>query len=457
MESKPFPEKLYGRHLEQVLEEHREAMEAEGVDVLAIDSGGSDAKHYDDDHGPSAPVAPNFVRLAPMIEKPNDHVIVVSANGDKPTLLYNTAKGDFWQKPVPPPDNLGKFFDVHEFPDSAGTRDRIGCPPGKRLAYIGQRNFLGSDHPKGLKSRLEWDRRFKTDFEIECIARASRTAALGHLAARDVFMGGGSELEMHTAFLEAAGATDDKLAFPSIVSLDADTAWLHRPEKDPNHRNGNRALVDAGTKYMGYNSDITTTWANEETGVHAVYIELLAGLEQIQRDLCALIKPGFNFTGLHETAHLKIAELLLEVGILKNCYPVEAVLKRFTTAFLPHGLGHLLGIQTHDKGGKQVDPSGGLLKPPSGDKEDPMYDWLRKLNPLAKREVVTIEPGIYFFKELLKPFRNGPHSANFNWKLIDQLDGGMRLESDVLVLANGFRDLTADVLERKTNVRPGLR
>jgi Xaa-Pro dipeptidase len=447
-----FPEKLYAEHLGVVLGQHREAMEEEGVGVLAISSGGPAMINYDDDHGPSAPVAPNFARLAPMVERPNDHVIVVAAASDKPLLLYNTAQGDFWQKPVPPPDNLGEFFDVRTFPDSGSVLDRVRRFGDVGFAHIGPREGIGKKDPEGLKAQLEWNRRFKTPFEVECIRRAVQTAACGHLAARDAFLAGDSELGMHLAFLRAAGATDDQLAFPSIVSLDADTAWLHRPEKDPNHRNGERALVDAGTKYMGYNSDITTTWVNDKENVHPVYLELLAGLEKIQRKLCALIKPGFNFSGLHETAHLMIAELLLKVGILKNCFPVEAVSKRFTTAFLPHGLGHLLGIQTHDKGGKQASPSGGKLTPPSEKADDPLYSWLRKLNPLEKGEVVTIEPGIYFFKELLAPFRNGPDSRHFDWKLIDQLDGGMRLESDVLVLANGFKDLTAEVLKRKTNV-----
>ncbi|MFA4815042.1 MAG: M24 family metallopeptidase [Candidatus Gracilibacteria bacterium] len=448
---KSFPEELYSPHLEQVLAEHREAMEKEGVDLLVIGSGGSEVLHYDDDHGPSTPVAPNFVRLVPTKEKPNNHVVVVGTDG-KPTLLFHSPMGNFWQKPATPPDNLNEAFDVREVPDLRALDEEVTrISVGRKVAHIGPRGPKDRD-PEKLKARLEWARRFKTPFEIACIAEASRTAALGHIAAKDAFLAGGSELDMHLAFLGAAGATDDRMAFPSIVSLDADTAWLHRPEKDPGHSNGGRALIDAGTRFRGYNSDITTTWVREGAGVHAVYTRLLLGLEGIQKNLCTAIRPGVDFIGLHEKAHLEIAKLLLETGILKNCSPEEAVEKRFTTAFLPHGLGHPLGIQTHDKGGKQEAPEGGMLKPPSGDGEDPLYDWLRKLSPLAEREVVTIEPGIYFFQALLARFRTGEHSSNFDWPLIDQLDGGMRLESNVLVLANGFRDMTAEVLERKTNV-----
>lgn len=450
-QSNAFPEELYGAHLEQVLAGHRDAMQKEGVDVLVIDSGGSEMTNYDDDHGPSAPVAPNFARLAPTIEKPNDHAVVLGQDG-RPALLYHSPKGNFWQKPTTPPDNLNEAFDTREVQNQKVLDEEVArLSEGKRSLRIGPKAPANED-TRRMKARLEWARRFKTNYEIACIAVASRTGALGHLAARDAFLSGGSELDMHLAFLQAAGATDDKTAFPSIVSLDADTAWLHRPEKDPNHRNGGRALIDAGTRFRNYDSDITTTWVKEGANVHEVYIKLLHGLEKIQKDLCAAIRPGVEFIGLHEKAHLEIAKLLLEVGILRNCSPEEAVEKRFTTVFLPHGLGHPLGIQTHDKGGKQARPEGGTLKHPSGDKEDPLYDWLRKLNPLAEREIVTVEPGIYFFKELQAQFRDGEHSPNFNWALIDQLDGGMRLESDVLVLADGFRDMTAEVLERKTNV-----
>ena len=450
-----FPKHLYGPHLQDVLGRYREAMEQEGVDVLVIDSGGPEMTHYDDDHGPASPVAPNFARLAPTITKPNNHTIVIEADGNnKPVLLYHSPNGNFWQKPTRPSDDLNDHFDIRIVQSQKVLNQEVAnLSLGERMVRIGA--GLGStsnDSSQRMKLRMEWERRFKTNYEIECMIEASRSAAMGHLAARDVFLNGGSELEMHAAFLRATGATDDQLAFPSIVSLDADTAWLHRPEKDPDHRNGGRALIDAGTRFNNYNSDITTTWVKESANVHEVYVELLRGLETIQKDLCAEIRPGVEFVELHEKAHYKIAELLLKVGILQNCTPEEAVKKRFTTVFLPHGLGHLLGIQTHDKGGKQARPEGGILRPPSGDREDPLYDWLRKLNPLAEREVVTIEPGIYFFKELQIQFRNRQHSTNFNWRLIDQLDGGMRLESNVLVLANGFRDMTAEVLDRKTNV-----
>jgi len=337
--------------------------------------------------------------------------------------------------------------------DLAGLQREVARITGSRNAASIGPGAEGDKTSEKLKSRLEWERRFKTPFEIACVQQASRTAAAGHLAARDAFLEGGSELDMHLAFLRAAGATDDQMAFPSIVSLDRDTAWLHRPEKDPNHRDGGRALIDAGTRFANYDSDITTTWVREEKGVHEVYIQLLAGLELIQIELCAAIRPGVEFVGLHEKAHFKIAELLIKLGLLKNCTAEQAVEKRYTAAFFPHGLGHLLGIQAHDKGGKQAGPTGGVLKPPSGDNPDPMFDWLRKIGPLAEKEIVTVEPGIYFFPELLEPFRSRGDSAHFNWPLIDQLDGGMRLESDVLVLADGFRDMTAEVLDRKTNVK----
>jgi len=88
-EQAAFPEALYESHLNEVLSQHREAMKAEGVGVLVLDSGAPSRNHYDDDHGPSAPVAPHFARLAPMIKHPDGHVIIVDDTAEKPRLLYH--------------------------------------------------------------------------------------------------------------------------------------------------------------------------------------------------------------------------------------------------------------------------------------------------------------------------------------------------------------------------------
>lgn len=447
----------YSEHLKILRQETDEALATTGYNAVIFAAGPDSHCNFDDDHGPqTGALAPHFARRVPA--STGGHFLTKKQGDDSERLYYVLSKDDFWAKPVPPSKELQDNFSVHISKQSADAgkaalTDLRNTGSSGKIAYIGPKvpgvDLSGVNvNPKKLLARLEWNGRFKNPYEVNCIIQAVRSATKGFRSAYDAFLDGGSEVDIHTAFLNGAQITEAGMAFPSIVSLDGDTNFLHRSGKNPNARNGERCLVDAGTTHRGYRSDITATWITD-ADAHKVYAQLLAGLKSIQQELCAMIKPGLEFTELHKTAHFKIAQLLIDAGIVKNCTLEEAVKKGFTSAFFPHGLGHLLGIQAHEKGGKHAAPNGKQLKPPS---DYPIYSWLRKLNPLVKDEAVTIEPGIYFFPPLLSPFKEGPDSPCFNWNLIDQLDGGMRLESDVLVLANGYRDVVQEIMGDRTNV-----
>jgi len=109
---------------------------------------------------------------------------------------------------------------------------------------------------------------------------------------------------------------------------------------------------------------------------------------------------------------------------------------------MPHGVGHLLGIQVHDAGGRQINPQGDMQAPPAD------YPALRNTRTVEKNQVFTIEPGLYFIPQLLNPERgNADGTARgklINWKLIDALIplGGIRIEDNVLVTATGVENLT---------------
>ena len=111
-----------------------------------------------------------------------------------------------------------------------------------------------------------------------------------------------------------------------------------------------------------------------------------------------------------------------------------------TSVFLPHGLGHLLGIQVHDVGGHMADDHGTMIEPP------PEHPYLRLTRVLAEDMVLTIEPGIYFIDMLLDTLRGTPAEKQVNWKAVDRLRpfGGIRIEDNVRVLAGGSENLTRD-------------
>jgi Xaa-Pro dipeptidase len=129
--------------------------------------------------------------------------------------------------------------------------------------------------------------------------------------------------------------------------------------------------------------------------------------------------------------------LLCEHGVLTGS-PEAALAQRLTSVFLPHGLGHHLGLQVHDVGGRQVDPAGRTQDPP------PDHPYLRTTRTLEEGHVVTIEPGLYFIPLLLDPVRQDERGANVDWDVVEELlpCGGIRIEDDVLVTRAGCEDLT---------------
>ena len=84
---------------------------------------------------------------------------------------------------------------------------------------------------------------------------------------------------------------------------------------------------------------------------------MIAAMDTLQQTLCASVRAGVNFAALHLKAHGLIAELLHTSGCLKVSAET-AVASGLSGVFFPHGLGHLLGLQVHDIGGLQVDPTG---------------------------------------------------------------------------------------------------
>jgi Xaa-Pro dipeptidase len=107
---------------------------------------------------------------------------------------------------------------------------------------------------------------------------------------------------------------------------------------------------------------------------------------------------------------------------------------------MPHGIGHLLGLQVHDVGGLQRSPGGGEIARPDG------HPYLRLTRRLEPGFVVTMEPGLYFIDQLLSQARAQAHGAHINWPRVEQLRrfGGIRIEDDLAVTASGCENLTRD-------------
>jgi Xaa-Pro dipeptidase len=115
-----------------------------------------------------------------------------------------------------------------------------------------------------------------------------------------------------------------------------------------------------------------------------------------------------------------------------------------TSVFFPHGIGHLLGLQVHDVGGRMAGPTGGEIPQPPG------HPFLRMTRTLEPGFVVTIEPGIYFIEMLLAEARAGAHRDAIAWERVATLApcGGVRIEDDVVAQPGAPENLTRAAFAR---------
>jgi Xaa-Pro dipeptidase len=428
---------LFEQHLATLLERSQEALRETGFAGLVLHSGTPVRYHADDMDVPFRST-PHFARWVPL-EGPH-HLLCVRP-GQRP-LLIRVAPEDYWyeQAPLGEPFWLSSF-EIQEVASEEEAFKRIKRG-GKSLAFVGDNpraaqahGFLESEiDPAPLLARLDWERSYKTPYEVACLGEAAATAARGHRAARAAFERGADELEIHQAFVEAAECTEEKLAYPTIVCLDEKAAILHYTGKRSGVR-GRVLLIDAGTRHLGYCSDITRTHCASDAD--PLFADLVDGLDHLQQELCTLVRPALPYPELHATAHVKIGALLQRLGLLK-VDGEQAFERGLTAPFFPHGLGHFLGLQVHDVGGHQKDESGGRVPPPGHS------PYLRTTRTIEAGMVFTIEPGIYFIEMLLREKRSGPDAAAIDWKLVDRLApwGGARIEDDLLVTSDGHRNLT---------------
>lgn len=428
----------YAQHAAHVARTYDDALRDAGYDRVIVFSGVERMRPFDDTAYPFTATA-HFRWWVPL----NDPgCAVVHTRGEAP-MLFHLQPTDFWHAP---PGALAPMiasaFEVHTAHD-AGDLTRF-VDPARRTAWLGEADQVPEAfadtvdvNPPQLVRPLNFARGTKTAWELERLREASDRAARGHLAARQAFLDGASEYEIHQRYLVATEHTDADLPYPSIVALNEHAATLHYQHRE-RARSATAArtfLLDAGATAAGYASDITRTWVRDETTPFAA---LLAAMERLQQAICAEVSAGKDFVQLHLLTHERLAGVLRDAGLVADMTPEATIETGVTSTFFPHGLGHLLGLQVHDVGGFQPKPGGGRIAPPQA------HPFLRLTRTLAENQVVTIEPGLYFIPSLLEALRASPQSSHINWPLVDSLVpfGGIRIEDDVVATRGGHENLT---------------
>lgn len=431
-------ERLFADHVRILEQRFARALGKTGHEAVLIYSGAAPMIFRDDNSYPFR-VHPPFKVWAPLTDAPE--CFVYFQPGRKPLLLLHRPT-DYWYKPADVPDDYWTpQFDIIPVADTAAARAALPQDLS-RTVFVGEafpelaRWGIGAVNLEPLMRRVDFERAAKTPYELACLREASRMAARGHAAAARAFADGGSEFDIQLAYLGACGLREQELPYNAIIALNENAAVLHYQVLErakPGERHS--LLIDAGADFAGYASDITRTYSHSDPDFAA----LIGAMDELQQALCAGVRAGVDWRDVHLSAHRMVGELLHDAGLI-TCDADEAVDTGVSSVFLPHGIGHLLGLQVHDVCGLAASPEGGEIERPPG------HPYLRLTRVLESGFVVTMEPGIYFIDSLLEEARGDHRGDKIDWGRVDSLRrfGGIRIEDDLAVTAGGCENLTRD-------------
>lgn len=422
-------------HVADLTRRYASVLQDHGLDAVVLHSGSLAMKSvFDDQFWPFVAV-PHTRHWAP-IETPDS--LIVIRPGATPQLVLNTERGYWDGAPVYETDHFWSSFDVVEMADAQAVGSRI---PKGRVAFVGEDIKRANEWgfaadaiaPHNLMHALDALRVEKSAYEVLCLTEANRRAGEGHAAVVEAFRSGEqTELDLHLTYLRATRQDDAETPYKNIVALGEHAATLHHVHysKKPGAVPAQSLLLDAGASFCGYDSDVTRTVVRGESGPSQVFAALIDQMNRLQQDLCLAAVAGRPYEDLHNDSHRMVAEALRTVGI-SVASADELVDSGATRKFFPHGLGHSLGIQTHDVGCRRIEPEG----------RNPA---LRNTTTIAQGQVFTVEPGCYFIETLLDDLRSQPIARSIDWDMVEALKpfGGIRVEDDIHVGPSGPQNLT---------------
>ena len=372
-----------------------------------------------------------------------------------------------WMSAPPSAEALAAVTGVTHSVDRSELSGWLESRRGRGMALLGSRDIelrateydaeswstleaiVDEDATDRLGRALAGLRRAKDSVELDRMTRAVDAAVAGHLAAQRLARDGLTEralqIEMEAEFFRQGGA---RTAYGSIVGSGPNSAILHGTPGERVMWDGELVLIDAGAEIEGYASDVTRTFP-VSAAFSGIQRDLYNVVLAAQQEAIAGAGPGVEYKSLHMRASATIAQGLVDSRILRGSVE-DLVAADAHALFFPHGLGHMLGLSTHDCAGylegRVPEDRFGLA-------------YLRTDLPLAPGYVVTIEPGVYFVPALLNdPERRERYAEMVDWDVVDGLldFGGIRIEDDVLIAADGC-EVMSDALPKAASEIEAIR
>ena len=319
-------------------------------------------------------------------------------------------------------------------------------PPYRHDTKIQIMDLLGI-HPSKQKEAASLDlikavvkmRSTKEPQEIAAIERACDVGYEMHTTAQRLIHPGVTERFIGGQVDGIARSLAQGVSFATIFSQHGEI--MHGNPSGALLEDGRIVICDAGCELDDYCSDNTRTMPVNGKFTQR-QLEIYSIVEECHDYVLQVAKPGVKYMDVHFAVCRLMSERLKELGLMKGDVD-EAVAAGAHAMFLPHGLGHMMGMDVHDMEGL------GQIYVGFDDETRPNLEQfgtncLRMGRRLQEGFVVTDEPGIYFIPHLIDLWRKEGHCKEFlNFDLLETYKdfGGVRIEDDLLITADGCRFL----------------
>lgn len=365
---------------------------------------------------------------------------------------------NFWQKLKSPEDYIKEFeIDgaqfVTQLPDY--LKEKVAKDTNFIYLYSGVNPYSKNrtlDAHEDFKTLLQEYKVDKTSFyelacecrviksstEIKLISESANLAVNIHKLIMKSIKIGTTEKSVANAFYSISKQYGATKAYECIVCAGENGSFLHySPSSKSVFKDGELILIDSGCRLNNYCSDITRTYpvngkfTQKQSDIYRMVLNA-------QIDALDMIRPGVSWIDVHIQAEKSLLKGLIEKGLVKGSVE-EAWNKRVIYYFMPHGIGHYIGLYTHDLPGLKSEE----------EKPIPPKTNLRVRRILEEGMVLTCEPGLYFNQTLLKSGFDDPSiSGFFNKDLIllyAKEVGGIRIEDMLVVLKDKCDVITKEL------------
>ena len=392
----------------------------------------------------------NFFYLT-GVREPN-MMFVLDVQSGEGTLFYEKDPDDYkvWMK-VPSCEDIEKKYelktylkqDLERFLQKRnmeviyildGLNENSSLPVySAELNFIGDYAYLNKkiNHDKYIYMVLCDTRGVKNEREKKLLKYIGKISNEAHIALMKYMAVGLNERDTENFFLQYLR---DKyytrfMAYECICASGADAATLHYTINNKDMKNGDIYLTDMGIRFCGYCSDISATFP-----VNGKFSEKQKKIYEIvlnsNRSVIKFMKPGVTkYAECDKLSKILILEGLQKIGVLKSEYSTEDMFNDgLARTFMPHSVGHFLGLDVHDVGkGSVTYKSNGILQ---------------------NGNFITVEPGCYFIDFLMDEAENSPILSKY--LNVEELEkyrgfGGVRIEDDIMIGEDSVESYQAEL------------